>query len=53
MYKSFDKLVCTGTTTITYIQRHNTRYVKIYKDEFNLHGNQSSFGSTDVTLTAQ
>ena len=34
MYKSFDKLVCTGTTTITYIQRHNTRYVKIYKDEF-------------------
>ena len=34
MYTSFDKLVCTGTTTITYIQRHNTRYVKIYKDEF-------------------
>ena len=34
MYKSFDKLVCTGTTTITYIHRHNTRYVKIYKDEF-------------------
>ena len=34
MYKSFDKLVCTGTITITYIQRHNTRYVKIYKDEF-------------------
>ena len=34
MYKSFDELVCTGTITITYIQRHNTRYVKIYKDEF-------------------
>ena len=38
MYKSFDKLVCTGTNTITititYIQRPNTRYVKIYMDEF-------------------
>ena len=34
MYKSFDKLVCTGTITITYIQRPKTRYVKIYKDEF-------------------
>ena len=34
MYKSFDKLVCTGTITITYIHRHNTRYVKIYQDEF-------------------
>ena len=34
MYKSFDKLVCTGTITITYIQRPNTRYVKIHKNEF-------------------
>ena len=42
IYKSFNKLVCTGK--ITYILRHNTRYVNIYKDEYR-DGNYKQFAN--------